>query len=204
MENQTLPMNKNKVSIQILETTAGRLLARRSDESETINSVIERLIAQNEEQKVAIEKEISDLETSTNPAPIMKRFARNIQKFRADKIVNEEIEGKYLVTLFGVKFFAQKSLGELYATFVEVFAQIAPEAINSLRDSLTPQKARSYLTWDKGRLYIKTPDLFDDYHRLTSEGYVPTNIGQNEAEGYLRKLCEVAGIEYGKDMIWVK
>lgn len=204
MEIQTQSLNKNKVSIQILETTAGKLLARRRDESETINSVIERLIDQNEEQKVGLEKEISNLGTAPSPEPIIKRFARNIQKFRADKIVNEDIEGKYLVTLFEVKFYAQKSLGELYATFVEVFAQIAPEAIEGLRDTLTPQKARSYLTWDKSRLYIKAPNLFEDYHRLTSEGYVPTNISQNEAEGYLRKLCDVAGIEYGKDMVWVK
>lgn len=199
MESHSQQINKSKVSIQILETTAGMLFALRQNDKETINSVIERILAQlnnagsspNTNDKVDINE------------PIIRRFAKKIHKFRSEKIVNEEAEGKYLVTLFDVPFFA-KSLGDLYARFVNIFAEIAPEAIENLRDKKTPRDSRSYLTWNPEKLFITAPHLFEKHHILTSVGYVPTNIGQNEAEGYLTALCDAAGITFGVDMIWIR
>lgn len=196
-------INNSKATIQIYERSLGKLFSLRNDESETIASVIDRILT--DENNLKFEIVTSSVPDDIQEVlPPVKKFAKRIGYFRQEKIITDESNGKYCIILFGIHFFAQKSLGELYAKFIEIFADIAPDAIEKIRDKVTPKDSRSYLTWDKDKVYISSPHLFKAHHKLTSVGYVPTNIGRNEAEGYLKTLCEVAEIEYGKDMIWIK
>lgn len=201
MEKQNI--NNSKATIQIYERSLAKLFTLRNSDSETIASVIDRILSDGKNLNYETAPVAISNDSQEDLLPV-KKFAKRIGHFRQEKIITDESNGKYCIILFGTYFYAQKSLGELYAKFIEIFADIAPDAIEKIRDKTTPKDSRSYLTWDKNRVFISSPHLFTDHHKLTSVGYIPTNIGKNEAEGYLKTICEAAEIEYGKDMIWIK
>ena len=104
-------------------------------------------------------------------------------------------DGKYVAEFLGIPF-AVWTLPKVFATIVEMTAQVAPEALEKLAEMSARRR----------RFVARSPEAIHPGNRglpvmRTASGWwISKNIGQEDLKRALRALCDAAGLSFGKDV----
>ena len=88
------------------------------------------------------------------------------------------------------------TLPEMFAKFVDLTAEVAPEAL----DLLSSKRAnrRMYISRTQDGIHLGRPDL--PVMRTQSGWWISKNIGQDDLIRGLRALAQASSLEYGSDI----
>lgn len=216
MEVKIEQINKNQVSIQILETTAGKLFSLRNNENETLNDVIERVLNSGEKGGLAIDMKWS-AEEKSKEAQSLTKSDTNLNPIKNKKISTPEISfehksrsvptrqynGGHHAFLFNHEIRAP-TIYKLFAEIVDLVDEIDTSVIERLSE-ITTSPQRGIVSRNKNGIHLKARQFWEKPLETfeTKRGWwIDANVGQPMLENRLRKLCDVAGIEFGKDLKW--
>ena len=105
--------------------------------------------------------------------------------------------GNYTAEFLGVAFSAN-TLPEVFERVIDMTADVAPEALDSLAKRRSPTGARRYVAREPGMVHLNSPRL--PVARTTSGWWISKNISRENLIGALRALCEVSELSFGKDL----
>jgi len=89
------------------------------------------------------------------------------------------------------------TLPEVFASVVDLTYDLDPAVLEKLSE-MRPSSARNYISRDKTKVHFRSPYLKT---LCTKSGWwISGNISQSQLISALNKLCNVAGLEYGKDL----
>ena len=102
---------------------------------------------------------------------------------------------KYAADFLGVRL-TTWTLPEMFVEFVDLTAEVAPEAL----DLLSSKRAnrRRYISRTLDGIHPGRPDL--SVMRTQSGWWISKNIGQDDLIRGLRALAQASGLEYGSDI----
>ena len=102
---------------------------------------------------------------------------------------------KYAADFLGVRL-TTWTLPEMFAEFVDLTAEVAPEALELL-SSRRPSRRR-YISRTPEGIHPGRPDL--SVIRTQSGWWISKNIGRDDLIRGLRALAQASGLEYGSDI----
>lgn len=160
--------------VALRETTVASLMALRTTPNEPIADVVESLLPV---QSLA-------LVASLVPEPPPSLPAVHAAKHGCD--------------VLGTRLF-ESSLGSLFGEVIDLMDKVAPDALERLA-SRRSSWARRYISRDPNGVHIASPHL--PVIRTKSDWWLSANVGSDQILHALRTLCEVSGLEFGKDVIF--
>ena len=107
--------------------------------------------------------------------------------------------GTYTFELLGDKV----EEGSLKAAYISILNKLVEHYSGFLeRLSEKSTKSRKIVARNPKELYFRKPHLAEKYaHRLTDQWWVDTNLSQLQCEQRLKTACDVAGLEWGRDLV---
>lgn len=93
--------------------------------------------------------------------------------------------------------------GSLQAAYTSCLLNIA-ERKSGFFEQLSKEstKSRRIVARDPEKLYLKTPGLSEKYARALLDGWwVDINLSRQQCEQRLKTACDVAGLEWGRDLV---
>ncbi len=107
--------------------------------------------------------------------------------------------GKFRIQLLGDVIEAD-SLKGAYLACLRALSDVDPEFLDRLTTKAT--RSRRIVARHKRDLYLRSPELALDFAELLCKGWwVDTNLSRLQCEKRLEVACQVAGIEYGHDLV---
>ena len=107
--------------------------------------------------------------------------------------------GTYAYELLGERV-EEGSLRDAYVGILRKFAEREPMFLERLSQQQT--KSRRIVARDEKGLYLKTPKLSRKHARyLTNGWWVDLNLSRSQCEQRLRVVCEIVGLEFGRDLV---
>lgn len=89
------------------------------------------------------------------------------------------------------------TLPRIFAKIVDLMDELDPAILEKLSE-MKPSYARNYISRDKEKVHIRSPQL--ETMSTKSGWWISKNIGRAQLIGALCALCNAAGLEYGKDL----
>lgn len=106
--------------------------------------------------------------------------------------------GTFAFQLHGKRVEAQ-SLKDAYLRCLEALAEIEPRFLERLGQLST--RARRLVARQPEHLYLSSPDLAEKHAAPLLDGWwVDTNLSRQQCEKRLQAACEVARIQFGRDL----
>ena len=115
---------------------------------------------------------------------------------------NRRRTGRYAFTLLGKRVEAG-SQTEAYLSCIAQFADLDKHFLPRLAQRAT--QARRLIARNPQDLYIRSQELYRDHATpLAINGetwWIDTNLGRSACEKRIETMCEVAGLQFGKDLV---
>lgn len=103
--------------------------------------------------------------------------------------------GKYAAEFLGTAF-SENTLAAIFSRAVDMMADVAPEALDSLAKVRT--RSRGFISLDPHNIHPFSPHL--PVMRTKSGWWISKNISQGQLQLALRELCKVSELVFGKDL----
>ncbi len=103
--------------------------------------------------------------------------------------------GKHTTEFFGIPF-VTRTLPEAFAEIVDMTAEVAPEALDSLSE--VKARTRRFVARRPEAIHPGNPGL--PVMQTTSGWWISKNVGQEDLKRALRALCNAAGLTFGRDV----
>ncbi|WP_298963553.1 hypothetical protein [uncultured Roseibium sp.] len=120
--------------------------------------------------------------------------SNGISEHQPDKTVTRP-RGKYTAVFLRVSF-SENTLPEIFARFVDMTAEVAPEVLDEL-SHISPRKRR-YVSRDPNAIHPGNSQL--PTMRTNSGWWISKNIGRRDLIRALSALSKVADLAYGRDI----
>lgn len=137
------------------------------------------------------EKVASALRNSLSDARTLDRVEPNLPFPRTPV----QDHGKYLAAFLG-RSFEVDTLASVFASVVDMMADVAPEVLLSLAEVRT--RGRRLIAPNRQLIHLYSPHL--PVLQTCSGWWISKNISQEQLIFALRKTCEVSGLMFGKDI----
>lgn len=107
--------------------------------------------------------------------------------------------GTYAFELLGEKV-DESSLKAAYKSILGRLAELDSRFLERFSERYT--KSRRFVAQNPRELYLKKPELADDYaEQLTEEWWIDINLSREQVKQRLKAACEVAGLALGVDLV---
>jgi len=158
--------------ISLSEVTVGKLLSMRSSQDETVNKVINRIIANRTKER---------LEQST--------------KRPTGTALVPPLGAKYGCEVLG-RWVYGSTLPKLFANVVDTMNDVAPDSMQRFAEKRA--YSRRYISRHRNQVYDHRADL--GVMKTRSGWWISTNVGVADVVRGLKALCAVAGLSFGSDI----